>query len=537
MPETRFLIVDALGAGKGARRATMDAVGSGPRYVAGVLEHLELDYELVTSAAVLEKPRLLRRFDVLMVSGMTSDLPAVRRVSALWDRHSKGPKVLGGPIASDWVEALKKCRYDLAVIGEGEATLTELLEKGLSDGVLPDRRELRRVRGLAYVEEGEVVFTGLRPFMRRNEYAKLKPSTRAIQGYPGYKALRVYVEVVRGCSNYYRTTMRLPDGRQCTECDACRTGPLSRRYYCPVGIPPGCGYCSVPSLFGPSRSREVQSVLEEVEELVELGVRRVVLSGSDVLDYGRDVLVEPEPLTDPREPPANLDMLEELLSGLHRLVRESKGRFSVMVENIKPNLVDREVAELLGRYLRHTPVNIGCETGSEEHCRALGRPNTPSEALRAVRLLRKAGLRPYVYFMHGLPGESEETTSETVRAIEECRRLGAERIIVYRFRPLPMSAFGDVPSPPPAHVSPLGRAVKEAGERVNRASRKMLVGKRIRAVVYGKAPGRGWIAYPMKHGPVIVVRGFQGEAGEVVEVEVVRMLSDRVVEAVWLKNV
>ena len=108
---------------------------------------------------------------------------------------------------------------------------------------------------------------------------------------------------------------------------------------------------------------------------------------------------------------------------------------------------------------------------------------------------------------------------------------------MYRFRPLPMSAFGDMPGPPPAHVSPLGRAVKEAGERVNRASRKMLMGRRVRAVVYGRVPGRGWIAYPMNHGPVMVVRGFRGEPGEVVEVEVVRTLSDRVVEAVWLKNV
>lgn len=247
--------------------------------------------------------------------------------------------------------------------------------------------------------------------------------------------------------------------------------------------------------------------------------------------------MEPEPLTDPRQPPANLEALEELLSALHGLVRETGGRLSVMAENIKPNLVDRDAAELLGRYLRGTTVNIGFETGSEEHCRALGRPNTPSEALRAVRLLKRAGLRPYVYFIHGLPGESEETVSETIRAIRECRRLGVERVIVYRFRPLPMSAFGDMPRPPPAHVSPLGKALKRVGEEVNRASRRMFVGRRMRVVVYGPVPGRGWIAYPMNHGPVVALRGFHGESGDVVEAEVKRVLSDRVVEAVWLKNV
>ena len=44
------------------------------------------------------------------------------------------------------------------------------------------------------------------------------------------------------------------------------------------------------------------------------GVTRIVLSAPCFLDYGRDLLVEPEPLTDPRSPESNYNEIEKLLT-------------------------------------------------------------------------------------------------------------------------------------------------------------------------------------------------------------------------------
>jgi len=46
-----------------------------------------------------------------------------------------------------------------------------------------------------------------------------------------------------------------------------------------------CGFCAIPSFRGPQRSRDVDSILREVDEL---GVREVVLVAQDLASYGKD---------------------------------------------------------------------------------------------------------------------------------------------------------------------------------------------------------------------------------------------------------
>jgi tRNA-2-methylthio-N6-dimethylallyladenosine synthase len=428
--------------------------------------------------------------------------------------------------------ALRKTGADLAVIGEGERTLSELLGIGLSEGALPDESALSQIPGLAYATEDSFRVNPLRPYIRRRDYDTLSPSTGVISDYPIFYASRVYVETHRGCSNYHRARLPL-GGRSCADCNLCTEGGLEQRYYCPSGIPPGCGYCSVPSLYGPPRSRSVGRIVSEVGELLRIGVRRVVLSAPDMLDYGRDILVEPEPLTDPRHPEPNYGALEDLLSRITDLDEIGIGGASLMIENLKGCLVTERAAEILGRYVPGTPVNVGFETGCSEHSALLGRASTPRENLVALRRLKRAGLRPYAYFIHGLPGQDEGTTAETVRAIDGSVRAGASRIILYRFQPLPMSAFQGLPTAPPAVKDRLSRRIYEAAGRANRSLKEDLKGRRIRVVVaepYDR-DRRLQVAYPMLHGPVVLVEGAEGLIGRIIEVEVTGIVSERMVRA------
>jgi len=511
----------------------LDVIGAGPRSIAGVLQALGCDVVLMTPSGALRMRGRLRRFDILFLSAMSSDLPAAWRVARAWRRWSRGPILAGGPACADPLRVLERVGCDACVVGEGEWVIMELWRYGLGEGRLPEDDILRSIRGLAFkTKEGLLVVNELRPASTREELASLPlPSQEAVRAYPFYWACRVYVEALRGCSNYYRTELPLPDGRACTGCGACRTGPLRGRYYCPEHIPPGCGYCSVPSFFGPSRSRPVEKIAEEVEGLLRAGARRIVLSASDVLDYGRDLLVEPEPLTDPREPPANPRALEELFGRVCSLREVRRGDAVVMLENAKPCLIDPDVAELLGRFFEGTTINVGIETGSEEHSRALGRPSGPGEAIRAIRLLREAGLRPCAYFIHGLPGQDERTVMATLRAMEEAVRAGAERIIMYRFRALPMSAFGDFPSAPPAARDPLSARLVQKARELNEALKARWLGKRIDVVVACQHPRKNGylVAYPMRHGPVVFLKGSAGLVGAVLTVRITGVVSERAV--------
>ena len=529
----RALLVDCLGTVRGRRPVTLDVIGAGPRAVAGVLQALGCDVVLRTPSDALRMRRRLRLFDALLLSAMSSDLAAAWRMARAWRRWARGPILLGGPACAEPLHALERTGCDICVVGEGEWAVMELWHSGLKNGLLPEENILKSVRGLAFrTRNGLLLVNELRPASTREELALLPlPSQEAIKGYPFYWACRIYVEIARGCSNYYRAELPLPDGRACTGCMACRTGPLRSRYYCPENIPPGCGYCSVPSFFGPSRSRPAEKIEEEIRGLLRAGARRIVLSASDVLDYGRDLLVGPEPLTDPREPPANLEALEDLFKRICSLREIRKGDAIVMLENAKPCLINRDVAELLGRFFKGTTINIGVETGSEEHSRVLGRPSSPREAIRAIRLLREAGLRPCAYFIHGLPGQDERTVRATLRVMEEAVRAGAEHIIIYRFRALPMSAFGDFPSAPPATRDPLSAKLVQKAKELNEALKARWLGKRIEVVVACQHPRKkGYlVAYPMKHGPVVFLKGSAGLVGAVLTVRITGVVSERAV--------
>lgn len=522
----KALIVDALASGKGTRRATRDVIGAGPRTVAGVLEATGHEARITPVESFLRATDPADS-DALLVSAMTSDLQAVQRTIRKWRRGSGGPVLLGGPAASDPERVLPKTGADLAVIGESEETLAELLFLGLDEP-----SGLEHVRGLAYRAGDIVKVNSLRPVQGRGIFDRYRPSTRRITDYPLFYAARVYVEAVRGCSNYRRARIG-PLGEACTYCERCTEAGLEERYYCPAGIPPGCGYCSVPSLYGPPKSRPASTILEEARRLLDQGVHRIVLSAPGILDYGRELLVEPEPLTDPRSPEPNYEALEELLSGLAALPPVEDGDASVMAENLKAALVTERAAKLLGDYLGGTPINIGFETGSEAHGAALGRPDTPGETLTALRRLKEAGLRPYVYFIHGLPGQTAKTVSQTVNAMRDAVRLGAERVILYRFTSLPMSAFAGCPSGPPVTRDPLSRRLWRAAREANRGVKEAMVGQRLRVVAaepYDRDP-RYMVAYPLRHGPVVLLEGAEGHVGEILDAKVVEAASDRMVRA------
>ena len=54
------------------------------------------------------------------------------------------------------------------------------------------------------------------------------------------------------------------------------------------GCDKACGFCAIPSFRGPQRSRSIDQVLDEVGQLVDGGVREIVLVAQDLASYGRD---------------------------------------------------------------------------------------------------------------------------------------------------------------------------------------------------------------------------------------------------------
>lgn len=517
---SRVAVVDCLARGSRLKRfATQDVIGVGPRLVSGILHDLGHDAEVIQCEEAYKASSTLSGFEALFVSGMSTDIPSMLKVVSRW---RGGAAIAGGPSFVDYLRLIYS-GYNFVVWGEGELSIPSLMD------YLNGKKEVGEVPNLIHRVKDQVIRNPGPRWANEPVLWGFKPSVKDITSYPGWWGARVYVEVVRGCSNFFRPTLPLMDGRKCIFCDLCRKGSLIQRLECPIDIPPGCGYCSVPALFGPARSRPVEQIVEEVKSLIKLGVKRIVLSAPDFLDYGRDWLVSPDPLTNPREPSPNIEVIDNLLYRLTSISEVSKEETYIMIENLKPNLVTEETAKVLGKYLRGTPVNIGLESGHPEHHIALGRPSRVDEVFRTVKLLKKYGLRPYVYVIHGLPGESDKVIEATIKAVKKVWDLGAEKITLYRFTPLKGTAFEGFPKPPPA-VKSKARPLYELVKRLNKEGKLRLKGRKLKAIPVNKGRG-GLIAYTLPHGPVIIIESNNTSLiGKVVEVKVNEVLSDRLVK-------
>ena len=152
--------------------------------------------------------------------------------------------------------------------------------------------------------------------------------------------------------------------------------------------------------------------------------------------------------------------------------------------------------------------------------------------LSAVKKAVTAGLRPYVYFIHGLPGQTIKTARQTARMIRETFRLGAEKITIYKFKPLPMSAFEKFREPPSASRSKASRIIVKEAIRINKTLKKKMIGETLEVLVAEKGEGifRGkFIAYPLRDGPTVILNG-KARLGEKVKVRIVNVMSDKLVE-------
>jgi radical SAM superfamily enzyme YgiQ (UPF0313 family) len=528
---TQVLIVDALGSEQGVRRFTRDVIGAGPRMVAGILAKFSISSRIMTAEQYLNEKRTEIQADHLFVSAMTMDYLAVKKVIHKWNNRSETKqslRLLGGPIACGYPKILPTLKFDFAIIGEAEHTLSELIKIGLFQGDFNFER-MRTVRGIAFIDSKSLIETPKAPFLTKEELNTYQASSKHVQNYPSYQSARIFIECVRGCSNYTRTKIQLPDGRLCNKCNICLAADLERRMTCPLLIPPGCGYCSVPSVYGPPRSRSILNITKEIKELLELGTFRFILGASDFLEYQREELVAPSPLTDPRYPPPNYQEIEHLLAKIAEITAGTE--VYLFIENIKASLFTEKAAALIASYLPNTALSIGCETGSLSHSNMLGRSSTPKEVLQAVQYAKKYNLRVHTYFIHGLPGQNLQSAIQTSNFMKKLAAEGIEKVTVYKFKPLPMSAFSEFPTPPLSSTDKASKLIVDTAIEINRNKKQAYIGTTERVIV-SETLSRDKtqaIGYPLRGGPTVLIKNAADSVNKIISVKIDGVLSDKMV--------
>ncbi len=171
-----------------------------------------------------------------------------------------------------------------------------------------------------------------------------------------------------------------------------------------------CSFCAIPSIRGPHRSKRPSDLIAEASDLIEAGVRELVLVAEDSTAWGRDIGLEL---------PALVESLAEL-EGEHRL----------RIMYAYPNRFPWELTRLLREHPRVLNyLDIPVQHIATPMLRAMRRAGSGDQVRRLLdRLLEEVpGITLRTTVLLGFPGESDADAEALAAFVREYRlgRLGA----------------------------------------------------------------------------------------------------------------
>ncbi len=182
-----------------------------------------------------------------------------------------------------------------------------------------------------------------------------------------------------------------------------------------------CTFCIVPSTRGAERSRRIEEVVREVEELVARGVKEVTLLGQIVNLYGRHEFEK----RDGKSPFVQLLEAVHAVEGLRRL------RFtSPHPIGFREDLVN--AFSELPKLMPH--VHLPMQSGSDRILKAMHRTYTAEKYFTLTQKLRAA--RPDIALttdvIVGFPGETDADYAATRELVE---RVEPDNAFIFRYSP------------------------------------------------------------------------------------------------------
>ena len=167
-----------------------------------------------------------------------------------------------------------------------------------------------------------------------------------------------------------------------------------------------CTYCIVPTTRGVEQSRPVESIVDEVKELVSQGFKEVTLLGQNIDAYGRDMIPKRK------------------FSDLLRIVGDTPGLERLRFVTSHPRYMSLGVVDAVAETKAACEYfHIPFQSGSNNVLAAMGRGHTREKFLQIVDRVRQrlpdAAISADVIV--GFPGETEQDFLDTLSIMEEVK--------------------------------------------------------------------------------------------------------------------
>ncbi len=178
-----------------------------------------------------------------------------------------------------------------------------------------------------------------------------------------------------------------------------------------------CTYCIIPYARGRIRSRKIENVKKEVEDLAQKGIKEIVITGIHVASYGKDL----------EENIGLIDLLEE--------INKRDGIERIRLSSLEPTLITEEFVKRLSKLAKICDhFHLSLQSGCNETLKRMNRHYTTEDFKEATELLRKTypNVALTTDIIVGFPGETEEEFNITYEFLKE---INFYKMHVFKYSP------------------------------------------------------------------------------------------------------
>ena len=261
--------------------------------------------------------------------------------------------VAGGALPTTQPEVFLR-NFDVAVIGEGEQTMLEIVDQFANGG------DLSQIKGIAYKDKatGQVKRTSPRELV--DDLDTLPPPSRDLFDNYSYKKY------------YFR-----------------RFGYKTSVIMTSRGCPFTCDFCSRPVFGDEFRARSASKVADEIEEVISLGYNRIWFA-DDCFTLNRKRLIE---------------VCDEIIKRGLKIGWECLSRVDTLDSVTADKMKQAGCVRMF----------FGIESGNDSVLKIMNKQITTKQAYIATHLCKKNGIKAGAFFILGYPGENDKTILNTVK--------------------------------------------------------------------------------------------------------------------------
>ena len=195
-----------------------------------------------------------------------------------------------------------------------------------------------------------------------------------------------------------------------------------------------CSYCIIPYARGKVRSRNPESVLREIVQIAQEGIKEVVITGIHLASFGKDFSDEDakkhRQTFGYSQDFKSFDPKDDLHTGGFRLIElleqinKVKGIERIRLGSLEPKLITREFVTRLSKLEKICPhFHLSLQSGCDKTLKDMNRRYTTEEFENSANLLRK--VYPEVALttdiIVGFPNETDEDFEKTYEFLKKIR--------------------------------------------------------------------------------------------------------------------